>query len=471
MESLAGYGSDDESNEMLQDNKEPIGGGSDRENKQEDDVNYDNVQMDMSEESNNNHTSGSSSSSSSGTSSSSSDSESDSDSDKHSSSSSSRTFSSGDERECQSPKATTAETPIATSHEASDVTATSQSEKDTRQPEVGSDITIERCSNSLQNPSDAKKHAHSSEDKKRSHSPDRQKHSHSPNTRRRKSHSSDRDKSHSRGNAKRRSRSRSRDRRRRGESSRSPERRKRSPSHRSRGDRKRSSHSPSERRRRSRSADRKKRSHSPSSRSHRGGDRERDRDRRSRSPTHRRPYEKKPNKLTILERLGIEIKAPNDPTAQPVTPQQLLQRSAEEQARQIKSTTGIEFPKYYNPAAMNPARYAEQMQKRRLLWGNKATTSTAKSDSSTPQTSTNKWEGTTFAQDQDGKMTAKFKRLMGIKDTAQGSSGSSGTEGNEILKKQEEMFNSMEMQYEVARVATHTHRGVGLGFGTFQYPR
>lgn len=34
--------------------------------------------------------------------------------------------------------------------------------------------------------------------------------------------------------------------------------------------------------------------------------------------------------------------------------------------------------------------------------------------------SNNKWEGTTFAQDQDGKMTAKFKRLMGIKDTAQG---------------------------------------------------
>jgi hypothetical protein len=44
-------------------------------------------------------------------------------------------------------------------------------------------------------------------------------------------------------------------------------------------------------------------------------------------------------------------------------------------------------------------------------------------------------------------------------------------EGSDILKKQEELFNSMEMQYEVARVATHTHRGVGLGFGTFQYPR
>jgi len=35
-----------------------------------------------------------------------------------------------------------------------------------------------------------------------------------------------------------------------------------------------------------------------------------------------------------------------------------------------------------------------------------------------PPVSNNKWEGTTFAQDQDGKMTAKFKRLMGIKDAA-----------------------------------------------------
>jgi len=40
--------------------------------------------------------------------------------------------------------------------------------------------------------------------------------------------------------------------------------------------------------------------------------------------------------------------------------------------------------------------------------------------------------------------------------------------GNEIIKKQEEMFHNMESQYEVARLATHTHRGLGLGFGTFQ---
>lgn len=40
--------------------------------------------------------------------------------------------------------------------------------------------------------------------------------------------------------------------------------------------------------------------------------------------------------------------------------------------------------------------------------------------------------------------------------------------GIDSLKKQEEMFNSMEAQYEVARTATHTMRGVGLGFGSFQ---
>lgn len=143
----------------------------------------------------------------------------------------------------------------------------------------------------------------------------------------------------------------------------------------------------------------------------------------------------------------------------------------------MKTSTGIELPKYYNPAAMNPARYAEQMQKRKLLWGNKAQTQEGKSEEAkAPPVSNNKWEGTTFAQDQDGKMTAKFKRLMGIKDAGGSSSVKtsgpvSNPEGSEILKKQEELFTSMEMQYEVARVATHTHRGVGLGFGTFQYPR
>jgi hypothetical protein len=76
--------------------------------------------------------------------------------------------------------------------------------------------------------------------------------------------------------------------------------------------------------------------------------------------------------LLVLERLGIELRPPETPPA--VTPQQLLQKSIEQQVQQVKTSTGIELPKYYNPAAMNPARYAEQMQKRKLLWGNKVRT-------------------------------------------------------------------------------------------------
>ncbi|PNF15590.1 hypothetical protein B7P43_G16489 [Cryptotermes secundus] len=258
--------------------------------------------------------------------------------------------------------------------------------------------------------------------------------------------------------------------------------RRRSQSH-DRGSRKRS-HSPGDRhissryrRSHSRERDRSRRS-SPSSQRHRSRSRDRDRGKSSSSSSgssRRGGYEKKPNKLTLLERLGIELRPPEAPPA--VTPQQLLQKSIEQQVQQVKTSTGIELPKYYNPAAMNPARYAEQMQKRKLLWGNKAQTQEGKTEEvKAAPVSNNKWEGTTFAQDQDGKMTAKFKRLMGIKN-AGGSSGATSSgpptnpEGSEILKKQEELFNSMEIQYEVARVATHTHRGVGLGFGTFQYPR
>jgi hypothetical protein len=76
--------------------------------------------------------------------------------------------------------------------------------------------------------------------------------------------------------------------------------------------------------------------------------------------------------VSVLERLGIELRPPEASPA--VTPQQLLQKSIEQQVQQVKSSTGIELPKYYNPAAMNPARYAEQMQKRKLLWGHKVRT-------------------------------------------------------------------------------------------------
>ena len=90
---------------------------------------------------------------------------------------------------------------------------------------------------------------------------------------------------------------------------------------------------------------------------------------------------------------------------------------------------------------------------------------------------------------QDEKTVDKFRKLMGINagaphsgpaavadcSTKPGSSGTltDGKEGGklqekaeEMLQKQQELFESLDHQYEFARMATHTHRGVGLGFAS-----
>ncbi|XP_014486322.1 PREDICTED: arginine/serine-rich coiled-coil protein 2 isoform X2 [Dinoponera quadriceps] len=160
--------------------------------------------------------------------------------------------------------------------------------------------------------------------------------------------------------------------------------------------------------------------------------------------------EKGRNKLAQLEKLGIELKPPEGDS---VTP-------------------GVQTEQnYYNPlATATQGKYAEQIQKRKLLWANKSKPDDGNS-SSTAASTANTWMGTTFTHDQDGKVTAKFKRLMGIK----GDLPSVPVVGAkpDILKKQEEMFNNMEQQYEVARATTHTQRGVGLGYATggYQFPR
>lgn len=67
----------------------------------------------------------------------------------------------------------------------------------------------------------------------------------------------------------------------------------------------------------------------------------------------------------------------------------------------------VELPSYYNPNVINVNKYAEQVQKRKLLWSGK------KEEAAT---SANKWNNAKFSQDNDGKVNAKFMRLMGIKN-------------------------------------------------------
>lgn len=81
----------------------------------------------------------------------------------------------------------------------------------------------------------------------------------------------------------------------------------------------------------------------------------------------------------------------------------------------------------------------------------------------------------------DDKQAAKLKKLIGLRDgegnsssstmaaieeVQQSSEGTSVGSAEQTRLKQEELFRTLDQQYEVARVSTHTHRGVGLGFTT-----
>lgn len=150
-----------------------------------------------------------------------------------------------------------------------------------------------------------------------------------------------------------------------------------------------------------------------------------------------------------------------------VTPQQALLQTMAAMHQKAQELTGVAVPKYYNPAAVNPLKYAEQVQKRKLLWSKKEP-----KDQEAPQPMSSQWKAVAYAQDGDTKAAEKFRKLMGIKN--QGSEetkpGPSTTETNkdqhtdEMVKKQEELFRNLDKEYEFARMTTHTHRGVGLGF-------
>lgn len=142
-----------------------------------------------------------------------------------------------------------------------------------------------------------------------------------------------------------------------------------------------------------------------------------------------------------------------------MTPQMALQQTMAQMSAKAQALTGIALPKYYNPAAVNPLKYAEQVQKRKLLWQTK--------DKPEEQPKSSVWDKLKFSQDDDGRMTAKFRKLMGIKGQSAGEKPPEGEVKHvdeSALKKQEELFRNLDQQYEMARMSTHTHRGVGLGY-------
>lgn len=58
-------------------------------------------------------------------------------------------------------------------------------------------------------------------------------------------------------------------------------------------------------------------------------------------------------------------------------------------------------------------------------------------------------------------MTEKFRKLMGIKNES-----SKNTSDGKAFQTQETLFKELDKQYEVARISTHSCRGIGLGFAS-----
>ena len=187
----------------------------------------------------------------------------------------------------------------------------------------------------------------------------------------------------------------------------------------------------------------------------------------------------------------------SDPVA--IRAQQMISKQLEAQVAKAKELTGVELPSYYNPSVINPLKYADQIKKRKLLWGSSGggtgvkqannpqenshepelTTSTKQSHQETMQArksmfeatakkpeqkqSFNKWETTNFGNDQAND---KFRRLMGIKSsTAPSNSDSKNPSAvTAVGDKTAKFFQEQEAQYERARAFTHTQRGSGFGF-------
>jgi len=140
-----------------------------------------------------------------------------------------------------------------------------------------------------------------------------------------------------------------------------------------------------------------------------------------------------------------------------------MQRNYEEQLEKMRNTSAAQQLLPLVTPANQASKLVEQIQQRKLIFSKKTEETSSSSSKATAL-----WKQPAFADDSDGKVSAKFKRLMGMKDDppAAASSSSSADGDSEVAKKQQQYFADLEKQYEVARATTHTQRGLGLGFGS-----
>jgi len=173
---------------------------------------------------------------------------------------------------------------------------------------------------------------------------------------------------------------------------------------------------------------------------------------RSRSPrktSHRRHSSSQEREKKLQVRPAAEATSKPSPSTSSSSPQKSPMISLGSTSKPPEPN--IELPAYYNPNVINVTKFAEQQKKRKLIWSGKK--------DEPPKNAVAKWGGAKFSQDTDGTKASKFMRLMGIKDVPK-------PEATAAPKPSDELFSTMEQQYEVARQVTHISRGVGLGFGS-----
>ncbi|CAD5120876.1 DgyrCDS9424 [Dimorphilus gyrociliatus] len=176
--------------------------------------------------------------------------------------------------------------------------------------------------------------------------------------------------------------------------------------------------------------------------------------RRSRSKTRSRSRSRTPSPPRMIERREESPRIKREPLR--IKAMEERMKMLREQAEQI---TGVEVPKYYNPTAVNPLKVAEIEKKKKLLWGKKEKVPETKiaEPEAIQAHGESVWASAQFS---DNSCQEKFRKLMGMKGEMQ-------TPKSETSNKQTELFNNLDKEYALARMSTHTHRGVGLGFASY----
>ncbi|KAL7748146.1 Small acidic protein [Sorochytrium milnesiophthora] len=105
-------------------------------------------------------------------------------------------------------------------------------------------------------------------------------------------------------------------------------------------------------------------------------------------------------------------------------------------------------------------------EKRKLLWAGKKAMPEEEKAQAPPAKTVNQWETTQFAGDADGARKQKFLSLMGLKKPGNAATATSASQDDapKSIKRQSEVLDDLERQFDAGRSQQNFGRGRGLGY-------